>query len=321
MSVETGRLYLHLGPPKTGTTSLQIAAQEADLPWLMYGGTSQPRSLDPDSLAYRLHAIARGDVAADSDEGQLTRNQIEEVLSSGRHLFVSEEMFLVTQRGVTFQDKLSHLADFLAGVPVSVLLTLRDPAKALPSYYQEIYHALPLSERLSFSAFCRGDRAQCFDYAALLRQLRDRGFKDILLLTFDEIASGFVSYVTLFGLNFESDIGFTLGVHNAGTRDRRTGARELPSLSLRVLLACSWLTHLVRSDHVRGTRAYRWLSARLGGIKLIPSRKRRLEVPRDLQERLSAEFARLVAIASSTVGVDQQSESTWVPTGTHSVLE
>lgn len=306
MSVVAGRLHLHLGPPKTGTTSLQIAAQSADLPWLVYGGTSQPRDTDLDSLSRRLHAIARGDIAADSSDGHATRARIDEVLSSGFHLFVSEEMFLVTQTEATFQEKLFRLALFLKGVPVSVLLTLRDPVDALPSYYQEIYHALPLQHRLNFATFCRDDRAQCFDYATLVVRLRSLGFNDIRFLTFREIASGFIPYAKLFGTAIDIGGGIQIGAHNVGMKDQHTGTRVLPAMTIRSLLGLPGVKRIVSSERLRATESYRWLADRIANIKLLPSWKRRLEVPNDLRKRLTEEFAQLAAGATDSMVIPSQ---------------
>lgn len=59
----TGRLFLHAGRPKTGTTLLQLALQDLQLLGLIQLGVSQPRYQFDNQDARLLIEIAHGNVA------------------------------------------------------------------------------------------------------------------------------------------------------------------------------------------------------------------------------------------------------------------
>ena len=79
----TGKLYLHIGPPKTATTSLQIALQKADLPRLHYGGTFQPRDNNVGSLAQTLHQAAAGRLTTKDADVRAALGDISKILRGG----------------------------------------------------------------------------------------------------------------------------------------------------------------------------------------------------------------------------------------------
>lgn len=79
----TGKLYLHIGPPKTATTSLQIALQQANLPGVHYGGIFQPRESNVGSIAHLLHQAACGRLAADDPDVCAALDEIGEHLRGG----------------------------------------------------------------------------------------------------------------------------------------------------------------------------------------------------------------------------------------------
>ena len=79
----TGKLYLHIGPPKTATTSLQIAFQEAHLSGLHYGGTFLPRENNVGSLAETLHQAAAGRLTTKDADVRAALGDISKILRGG----------------------------------------------------------------------------------------------------------------------------------------------------------------------------------------------------------------------------------------------
>ena len=78
-----GKLYLHIGPPKTATTSLQVAFQETDLAALHYGGTFQPREANAGSLAQTLHRATAGRLTPQDADVRAALGAIREHLRGG----------------------------------------------------------------------------------------------------------------------------------------------------------------------------------------------------------------------------------------------
>ena len=77
-------MFVHLGPPKTGTTALQIALQRQYLHGVYYGGTHQPRRASQD-LSARLHELVKGVVQNDDPHITATRHDIDAILAAGRN--------------------------------------------------------------------------------------------------------------------------------------------------------------------------------------------------------------------------------------------
>ena len=125
-------LYLHIGLPKTGTTTLQhdvFPAARCD-----YRGVDQPRSRRQDPIYRHLYrAINDGiDVA---HAARRLRLELERISSAGRPMLVSEEMFTV---GPSWREKLNRAAEILEGLDHQVLVTRRDPVDGAFAYYCEI---------------------------------------------------------------------------------------------------------------------------------------------------------------------------------------
>lgn len=135
-----GRLFLHIGPPKTATTSLQVAFERLSHPRYSYGGTFQPRERNTGSLAHQLHrAVGEGAPALPAQVAA-----VEAKLAEGGIVLISEEMLSLRQEGVATAAKIARLGRLFSGLPVTVLATLRDPVEALPSLFQELRAGLPL---------------------------------------------------------------------------------------------------------------------------------------------------------------------------------
>ena len=128
------KLYIHIGLPKTATTTLQTDFfQLLDSKSIKYVGVRQPRSIsaDPEYDAF-IKAIYQGTGIAE------VREMFSRVLEGGTSLLLSEEMITVSQVGATWQDKLVNCAEILDGFDYKILVTVRDPVSAMFSYYVEL---------------------------------------------------------------------------------------------------------------------------------------------------------------------------------------
>lgn len=158
-----GRLLLHVGLPKTATTTLQTHYfPRLPAGTFRYLGTLQPRSLHQDPLFLDLRAAVDGDPGADR-----VRALLEACLAQGTSVVVSEEMFTVSSRESSWRAKLERLADIVAGLEYRVLVTVRPPVSGSFSYYVELEPRFRAA-RLDYPAAVASDEAmEIFDYRKL----------------------------------------------------------------------------------------------------------------------------------------------------------
>lgn len=246
----TARLLIHIGLPKTATTTLQAQY----FPSLgergcLYLGTFQPRDQPQNRMFLRLReAITRpdGDLAEVSDE-------LQGLLVTENRLIVSEEMFLVSGRdSVSWRDKLRRLASLVAGLDYAILVTVREPCSGSFSYYVELeprYRSLGLDYVSSVMA---DDAMQIYDYTTLLKAIDECFPKDrVHFLDFDDIVAGRFAAI-------DSLLGLTAPAY---------AARPVPMNTKRVNAAGEVMTgrKLTVGDALRRTIVGRWLRHRLGG--------------------------------------------------------
>lgn len=162
------KIYLHVGLPKTATTSLQQHVfQNLDSKDYRYLGTMQPRSLNTDVLFRDICGYVEAKHPPYS-----TRDSIKVTIGrelSARSVVISEEMFTV-DTGLCWQDKLERLHELFSGFKVDVLVTIREPSKAAFSLYIELWRQLH-SRFGDFDGFLNSNQAKLYDYEYLLKSL------------------------------------------------------------------------------------------------------------------------------------------------------
>lgn len=224
MASRPPRLFIHLGPPKTATTALQSFMQERHGSPIAYKGIHQPRSAEDQSLCSRLyHAVC---ATPPGDAARLSlRTEILDLLGEGRDILISEEMFLVDQH-IPHQEKISRLFGFLAGLPVSIVLCLRDPLDAVRSMYQELFGTLRLVEKLSFNKFLAGNQPRVFDYRYLVHLIGSSGTRDIRIVRFEDLVDGRLDFNAIFGIEGDTT-KVDLILQNPGLSAGKAGERHL----------------------------------------------------------------------------------------------
>ncbi|SHM61993.1 hypothetical protein SAMN05443432_11039 [Roseovarius litoreus] len=225
VALNQGHFFVLIGPPKTGTTSLQLAFEEFAGAGLVYGGAYQPRSRNAGSLAESMHEWILSQHISTVETDVTLKGHLQRALQDGSIILVSEEFFTVTSDGVCWIEKIGSLGKLLSGLSVTVLVTLRDPQSALPSLYQEVFHSLPFHEQWSYRAFCRGNAARCYDYDFLEHKLIAAGLTDIRYLDFDVLKKNALTTRHLFE---EKDrfaaAAIQIGSHNPGSKSNASGS-------------------------------------------------------------------------------------------------
>lgn len=285
-----GQIICHIGPPKTATTSMQIALNSINISDFLFVGAFQPRDLDAGSLSQRLHEFcAKKKQFSSNDQLRLTRELTDQV-GAGKTIFISEEMFLVHQDNASIEEKINALNIVIRDLPCRILITLRDPNFALPSYFQEIFKSLPVRLQLDFSKFCRNKRAICYDYEKLLTIINKAGFKDVSFIDFDMLTAGKIDLGEL--IEKDEYIGITLRVdkHNSGLIGNAPTARNLPSISLKNLGRVRLVKRTINTLRMRDWPGYRRCVGLVDRIVLRKAHLCDLTVPSDVAERLDVGY-------------------------------
>lgn len=280
-------IVLHLGPPKTATTSLQVALDTVESDLLAYVGTAHPRARNEDSLCHRIYeACVHGDHGAFSQ----LRDALVKAGSRAKAVVLSEEMFLVEHDYASVDYKLENLRNLLTGVECRILLSVRRAGDVLPSYYQEIFDDLPVYQQLGFAAFCRDSRVGCYDYDTLCRRLADFGFRDVRLIDFDYLADGRVDIGHLTGIADLDGVALDLRHHNAGQPGATAAQRQLPKVSLKRIGRIGFVNRLATRARLNRWPGYQVVTGLLDWMSLRRSGARRLTVPQDVLKCLDASY-------------------------------
>jgi hypothetical protein len=259
-----GIVIFHLGPPKTATTSLQIALKNLKIPNLFFAGKYHPDS--DESMSYKFYKICSDkDYRLKCDISAIIR-EIKKKLGEGKIVFISEEMFLLYEDKASIIDKLKVLKKILNEIPIRILLTIRDPKDALISLYQTIYQGLPYDLQINFSKFCNNKRAACFDYENLLKTIYENGFKDINIINYDKLISDKIDLSQITEIKEHKGISLNLKKYNQTLRDLRS-QRIFPNPSLRNIGMLSWVKRIIGLIGLKSWPGYHFFLRLLDNIK------------------------------------------------------
>lgn len=178
------KIVVHIGPPKTATTSLQFFLQNMQIENTAYVGVFQPRheNKERNELRDNLFDFLR--------HGRERKRKIVKMLIDKvqcRNLIFSEEMIL---HGPNWKKKIRHLSELLEEYPHIVKVCVRDPASSIPSYYQEMYERLSPQLRNSYPAFVNSSYADIYDYENVYCHLQESGIVNVECFTFENLIEG-----------------------------------------------------------------------------------------------------------------------------------
>jgi hypothetical protein len=291
----TGRLYLHIGPPKTATTAFQYALQDGIPGLLVYGGVRQPRSSEKSELSYRLHRLCarfRGNVSAEIKD---VRETIAATLAKGTSLLISEELFLVDGRSASFQKKIVRLGQVVGPLRPTIIVCARDPRDGLPSLYQELYRNLPIGQKLSFKRFVRSNQAEIFDYLGLIRLLTQADFQNIRVIAFERLVAGALTFSDMFDSRLGSKEKLVVPRTNVGSYDRAKNLRVLKPLELRDVFVFRRFLSKIVPKRLRQNSIIEKFGEILGGVPLTRSRAKCLVLPDAMANRFREGYLAVVS--------------------------
>lgn len=181
-------VVIHVGPPKTGTTSIQTFLQESSLRHVVYLGVFQPRHENDDKNHLRddIYGYLSG-TSSNPNAVSKIKNVVEDVINNRKIAVLSEEMIL---HGQNWRSKVRRLYDIFGEFDPRISICLREPKEALPSYYQEIYSSLSKDLRSGFSRFANSEYGDIYNYQEVERCFKSSGFQDIGFFRFDDLTGG-----------------------------------------------------------------------------------------------------------------------------------
>ena len=176
------KLFVHIGLPKTATTSLQIDLfPRINQERLIYLGVYQPREKEQKQIyKYFYKAVNTG------QEIEKTNSLLKTQLDKGINLLISEEMTVVTDKKYTWREKIYNLFKVLIGLDYYLIVTVREPVSAMFSYYVELY-SLFRNENFSNTVF-KNDAMKIYHYRIFFDYLfKFFDSKKIFLQKFEDI--------------------------------------------------------------------------------------------------------------------------------------
>jgi hypothetical protein len=163
-----GKLVIHVGLPKTATTTLQsdwfpLLEEQAGVRYL---GVRQPRTSEQDPVYVEcMRAIHEPAALAQA------RLLLEGVLRESRVVVWSEEMLTAGNAAMSWPTKLERLGALVRGLDYLILCGIRDPVEASFSYFVE-KHSKFVDQSMSFEkAAIEDDAMAVYRYGRLLEVL------------------------------------------------------------------------------------------------------------------------------------------------------
>lgn len=189
MNPNNNQIYLLIGPPKTGTTSLQYWLMENSGNEYIYIGCRQPRSIYlREDLSFKIYQLAcKNEI--DIEELQIVHQVIDKRLESGRPLILSEELFLHTPRWPTL---IKNLRVVLGKYKLKIAISNRNMIFVIPSYYAETYDRLPFELKENYRAFIKSGWVTQYNIEKLLKCLTQNNYymDEIWIFSFNELIDG-----------------------------------------------------------------------------------------------------------------------------------
>jgi hypothetical protein len=179
------KIYVHIGLPKTATTSLQ-----QDLfprfEGVKYFGVTHPRSsnYDPGTV---YGAFMIGMYTGDTQFFEAALQQCD----PAEGVLISEEMITVGTERADWQRNLKNVRRLLGQHDYRLLITVRDPLDAMYSYYVERYDYFRETYKVFDQRIIQSFNMGIYRYQSFLKFLKDEfDFDRIFLADYSNIITG-----------------------------------------------------------------------------------------------------------------------------------
>jgi hypothetical protein len=190
------KLLIHIGPPKTATTSFQywLADNQENYTYI---GVFQPRYSKENIVYNNFWKFFIGTLTLQELIDCINNIETKEIL------MLSEEMILVTN----WENKISKLKELESFFDVYLSYCYRNSNKAIPSYYAEIHSTLPKKMKGDYELFVNDIRFKAYDLEYLTSIINSK----LNIFTFDDLVKGNLTLNKMFKLNIDDD-NFNLNI-------------------------------------------------------------------------------------------------------------
>lgn len=208
-----GKIFVHIGLPKTATTSLQKDLFSR-LDNFEYAGVSYPRSWEFDTrTVYGAFMVGM----YSGDMGHFKRAL--ELVDQTKPILISEEMITVVTVKSDWKQNLKNLRLLLDEHDYRLLITIRDPLDAMFSYYVERCDYFRDNYKIFDKQILDSVDMEIFRYQSFLGYLKDEFDSDrVYVADYSKITSGQFNEVERF-LGSKLPEEFEIHQHNSKSKE------------------------------------------------------------------------------------------------------
>lgn len=163
------KVKIHLGPPKTGTTTIQNILESH------FSGNFINRNSE---LSKLMLSFIQGNIQKEPSEIQ---NKIRKLLLKHELIIFSDERVLLEYSSKNdWRQQLKKLYQIfqLPEIEVEVIIFVRNPVQSIPSLYQQM-RSVSWVSKLSLESFILTNQAKVFNYNFLEKGILEAGFTNI----------------------------------------------------------------------------------------------------------------------------------------------
>lgn len=195
------KLFIHIGPPKTATTSLQVYLERARLSNVAFLGKFQrdfevKREIGITKVISRVIRYLKGNGGLELLNSIQT--SIDLFFETSDVIIISEEKFIFHEN---WKEKLFKLADLFRKYDPVIIYGFRDSQHAVPSYYCESYNYLEEMYLKNYEAFVNSEWVEIYNLKIVDEVLKEVGFNKLHIYEFNEFIKGKLSLNNIFGEN------------------------------------------------------------------------------------------------------------------------
>lgn len=177
-------IIVHIGLPKTGTTSLQQDYfSQLDPEKVEYLGVLVPRYEIQKPLFTNFQKVVNEGIDISK-----VQHEISQLILKGKKVLISEEMITVSTNKNSWNNKLSNLKKILQPFNYKIIVTIRNPVDSVKSYYYELSHRKEFRNNTIEEIYINTDIFQIYEYDKLMLYLTELfSRKNIIVIEFNNI--------------------------------------------------------------------------------------------------------------------------------------